>query len=86
VYTDSPADRVDADVTAQSSRGELALALASLSAGDRDVLLLVAWGDFSYEEVARALNIPIGTVRSRLNRARRKVRAALGDVNPLEGE
>ena len=86
VYVDSPADRVAEGVTAQASRGELALALAALPGGDRDVLLLVAWGDFTYEEVARALDIPIGTVRSRLNRARRKVRAALGDVNPLEGE
>ncbi|GAA2719678.1 RNA polymerase sigma factor [Actinocorallia aurantiaca] len=86
VYAESPTDRVDAEVTARASRGELALALATLSAGDRDVLLLVAWGDFTYEEVARALAIPTGTVRSRLNRARRKVRAALGEVNPLEGE
>ncbi len=85
-YVESPADQVAAGVTAQASRGELALALAALATGERDVLLLVAWGDFSYEEVARALDIPIGTVRSRLNRARRKVRAALGEVNPLEGE
>lgn len=85
-YVDSPDDRVASGVTAQASRGELALALAALAAGERDVLLLVAWGDFSYEEVARALGIPVGTVRSRLNRARRKVRAALGEVNPLEGE
>jgi len=47
------------------------------------VLLLIAWGDLTYEEVAQALDIPIGTVRSRLNRGRRKVRAALGDTNPM---
>ena len=46
------------------------------------MLLLIAWGDFSYEEVAYALRIPVGTVRSRLNRARRKVREALGGVDP----
>jgi RNA polymerase sigma-70 factor (ECF subfamily) len=46
------------------------------------VLLLVAWADPTYQEVAAALDIPVGTVRSRLNRARRVVRAALGGVDP----
>ncbi|WP_405665010.1 sigma-70 family RNA polymerase sigma factor [Streptomyces sp. NBC_01166] len=55
----------------------LAGALAALSPGDRHVLLLVAWADLGYQEVAEALGIPLGTVRSRLNRARRKVREAL---------
>ncbi|MEV4174562.1 MULTISPECIES: RNA polymerase sigma factor [unclassified Nonomuraea] len=83
---ESPADRVAAGVTAQAVRAELAGALAALPAKDRDVLLLIAWGDLTYEEVARALGIPVGTVRSRLNRGRRKVRAALGDANPMEEE
>ncbi|MEZ7129473.1 RNA polymerase sigma factor [Nonomuraea sp. AD125B] len=83
---ESPADRVAAGVSAQAVRGELAGALASLSAKDRDVLLLIAWGDLTYEEVAQALGIPVGTVRSRLNRGRRKVRAALGDTNPMAEE
>ncbi len=48
----------------------------------RDVLVLVAWEQLSYQEVAVALGIPAGTVRSRLNRARTKVRAALGDADP----
>ncbi|HLU73693.1 MAG TPA: RNA polymerase sigma factor [Nonomuraea sp.] len=82
---ESPADRVAAGVTAQAARPGLAGALAALPAKDRDVLLLIAWGDLSYEEAARALGIPIGTVRSRLNRGRRKVRAALGDANPMLG-
>ncbi|WP_327088133.1 RNA polymerase sigma factor [Nonomuraea sp. NBC_01738] len=80
---ESPADRVAAGVSAQAARPELAEALASLPQKDRDVLLLVAWGDLTYGEVALALDIPIGTVRSRLNRGRRKVRAALGDTNPM---
>lgn len=46
------------------------------------MLLLVAWADLTYQEVAEALSIPVGTVRSRLNRARKKVRAALGDIDP----
>ena len=55
----------------------LAAALAELNQGDRDVLLLIAWEGLTYDEVGHALAIPVGTVRSRLNRARRLVRAAL---------
>jgi RNA polymerase sigma factor (sigma-70 family) len=76
------ADRTDSRVTAAAMQRDLAAALASLSAGERDVLLLVAWADLTYEETATALEIPVGTVRSRLNRARRKVREALGGRNP----
>jgi RNA polymerase sigma-70 factor (ECF subfamily) len=78
------ADRVAAGVSAEATRGALSAALARLSRGDRDVLLLIAWEDLSYEQVATALGIPVGTVRSRLNRARRKVRAVLGPSDPTE--
>jgi RNA polymerase sigma-70 factor (ECF subfamily) len=74
---DGHADRVAAQVTAAAMHRMLAAALAELSEGDRDVLLLIAWEDLSYDEVAEALAIPVGTVRSRLHRARRLVRAAL---------
>jgi RNA polymerase sigma-70 factor (ECF subfamily) len=79
---DGLADQVAADVTARAARGLLAAALARLSPAERGVLLLIAWGDLSYDEVAQALGIPVGTVRSRLNRARRKVCDALGGTNP----
>jgi RNA polymerase sigma factor (sigma-70 family) len=81
---DGPADQVAARVVAGAARGPLAAALAGLSRGDRDVLLLVAWGQLSYDEVADALRIPQGTVASRLNRARRKVRKALGGCDPTD--
>ncbi|PZG12264.1 RNA polymerase sigma factor [Nonomuraea aridisoli] len=81
-----PEERVPARVDAASVRGPLAGALAGLSAGDRDVLLLVAVAGLSYEEVAESLDIPVGTVGSRLNRARRRVKAVLGDVNPTIGD
>jgi RNA polymerase sigma factor (sigma-70 family) len=52
--------------------------LANLPAADRDVLLLFAWADMSYADIASTLQIPVGTVRSRLNRARRQLRGATG--------
>lgn len=57
--------------------------LARLSREQRDVLLLYAWEDLSYEEIAQALGVPIGTVRSRLTRARSRLRAALGEPGGL---
>jgi len=42
----------------------------------------MAWGDLSYEQVATALGVPVGTVRSRLSRARSKLRRALGEADP----
>jgi RNA polymerase sigma factor (sigma-70 family) len=72
----------DSRLASAAVRRELAAALAGLSVGDRDVLLMVAWADFSYAEVAAALRIPVGTVRSRLHRARTRIRAALGGLDP----
>jgi RNA polymerase sigma-70 factor (ECF subfamily) len=79
---ESHTERSDAKVSAAAASRPLAEALAGISARDRDVLLLVAWADLTYEQVAEALGIPIGTVRSRLSRARRNVREALGGVDP----
>jgi len=55
----------------------LAIALALLGPGERDTLLLYAWEELSYEQIADALAIPVGTVRSRLHRARAVVRELL---------
>jgi RNA polymerase sigma-70 factor (ECF subfamily) len=78
----------DARADAVAVRAELARILALMPARDRDVLLLFAWADMSYAEVAQALHIPVGTVRSRLNRARRQLRALAenGTLNHLSGE
>lgn len=70
-------DRVAGDVTAETVRGALAAALDGLPDIERDVLLLIAWEQLSYVETASALGVPVGTVRSRLNRARHRVREAL---------
>ena len=67
---------------------ELARALRRLPAVDRDTLLLAVWGELSYEEVAVALGVPVGTVRSRISRARERLagtaRAQRGPVRPTE--
>ena len=75
-------DQVDAAVSARATRRQLAAALARLPAVHRDTLLLVAWGDLSYVEAAAALGVAVGTIRSRMNRARHMLRLALGDVDP----
>ena len=72
-----PADRVAERLDADALTRSLAGTLAALSDGDRDVLLLVAWGGLDQDEVAHALDLPLGTVKSRLHRARTKLRAAL---------
>jgi RNA polymerase sigma-70 factor (ECF subfamily) len=56
---------------------DLQRALAQLPAEQREVLLLVTLEDMKYEEVADTLGIPVGTVMSRLCRAREKLRALL---------
>lgn len=73
-FDEAAADRV----TAQQTLPLLASALATLSQDERDLLLLVAWTDLSYGEVAQALGIAPGTVASRLHRARAKARRVLG--------
>ncbi len=66
---------------------DVAAAIAKLPRTDRDTLLLFAWEDLSYEDIAVALRVPVGTVRSRLNRARRTLRELTGidtDINDEE--
>jgi RNA polymerase sigma-70 factor (ECF subfamily) len=77
-------DRVAAQVAAADHVRALAGVLARLSARERDVLTLVSQAQLSYPEVARALNIPIGTVRSRLHSARARIHQALQDFPELD--
>lgn len=69
--------RMDADAAIRS----LAPHIAALPKRDRDTLLLYAWEDLTYEQISVALDVPVGTVRSRLNRVRRK----LAPFNPETG-
>jgi RNA polymerase sigma-70 factor (ECF subfamily) len=86
-FTDAATGRIDA----ASARGRLVAALEQLDDYDREALLLYAWAELKYEEIAGVLGIPVGTVRSRLSRARRKLRQSLeqpldGSVVPLRRE
>ncbi|MFJ6676574.1 RNA polymerase sigma factor [Actinosynnema sp. NPDC091369] len=78
-------DAVVASVAARRLRPRLAEALAGLTRGERDVLLLVSLGELGYREVAAALDISPGTVGSRLSRARKKLDAALTDPEAHDG-
>jgi RNA polymerase sigma factor (sigma-70 family) len=68
----------DSRADASAAAARIGPILASLRAADRDVLLLFAWADMSYADIAGTLQIPVGTVRSRLNRARRQLRDETG--------
>jgi RNA polymerase sigma factor (sigma-70 family) len=63
----------------QTEARELLRALNALPEEQRHVLVLVTVEDLSYAEVAQILRIPVGTVMSRLSRARERLRRAVGD-------
>jgi RNA polymerase sigma factor (sigma-70 family) len=73
---DEAIERVEADVR----RRELANALALLRPDEREILLLHAWADLTDSEIAAALGLPLGTVKSRLSRTRERLRNQLVDV------
>jgi len=80
------ADDVVLRVTAETDARAVAAALARLTVKERDVLLLFAWAGLAYEQIAEALDIPVGTVRSRLNRGRERLRQALNTTAMDSGE
>lgn len=80
--TDGPEHRVPERLDAQRRVAKLAAALAVLSADDREVLLLTSWAGLSPTEIAEALGVPAGTVRSRLHRVRRWLRASATTIEP----
>lgn len=75
---DDHAEEVAVRLDAMAVRGRLAEALRRLPEPVRAVLLLVAWAGLNQQEAAAALDIPPGTARSRLHRARQEMRQALG--------
>lgn len=75
-WTDGDIARAEDRTDAAATLARLARDIDALPSRDRETLLLHAWGDLTYEEIAVALNVPVGTVRSRLNRVRRRLGAA----------
>jgi RNA polymerase sigma factor (sigma-70 family) len=71
------ADDIGDRIAAQRLHQVLLDVLGRLSPADRELVLLVAWAELSYEQAAQALQIPVGTVRSRLHRVRAKIRRAI---------
>jgi RNA polymerase sigma-70 factor (ECF subfamily) len=74
---DDLAEEAQGRIDAAALAPAVAAALAELAPNDRDALLLLALGDLDYEGIAVATKAPVGTVRSRLHRARRQVRLEL---------
>lgn len=68
---------------AEAMGPQLAAALRALHERDRDALLLFAWAGLAYEDIAVATDVPVGTVRSRIHRARQKLRTDLGVTDPV---
>jgi RNA polymerase sigma factor (sigma-70 family) len=75
-----PATSIEA-IDAARDLAIVARALASIPQDEAEVLLMFVWERLRYDEIAQALDAPIGTVRSRLFRARKRLRASLDATN-----
>ena len=73
----APAEDAAGEIDAARTRAALLAALQTLPAHARAVIVLRVFEDLSYEQMAATLQIPVGTVMSRLSRARSQLRAAL---------
>lgn len=85
-HVERQAETFESDLTervdAERLRPELIAALQALSDDEYALLMLAGEAELTYQQMADTLGIPIGTVRSRLARARRRVRAA---IEPTRG-
>lgn len=77
---DEASERIDAQV----ARARLAAALKDLRPVEREVLLLHAWAELSDAEIADALSLPLGTVKSHLSRVRSQLRNRLNTIGKEE--
>jgi RNA polymerase sigma factor (sigma-70 family) len=71
-------NREDGTAELFDKNGAVSVALLSLDEQDRDLLVLFAWAELSYAQLAAVLELPVGTVRSRLSRIRVRLRDQLG--------
>jgi RNA polymerase sigma-70 factor, ECF subfamily len=81
-----PANEPRSEASFEKRRQQLQEALTRLPPDFREVLVLYEFEGWSYKEMATALNVPIGTVMSRLSRARRRLQEAISEVRDLEAE
>jgi len=79
---DDPAERAVAVADADALWPRVLDALAAIPEAERQVLLLFAWEELSYDEIAAALGVPVGTVRSRLHRGRARLAALTSEGTP----
>ena len=80
-YARVPVDPADtADKADKRLDPDVAAALLELGDEERNLILLLTWADLTYEQLADALGLPVGTVRSKLSRVRAKLRARLAPV------
>jgi len=77
---ETPSTRGEGDPLRAARAGEVYAAIAALPDGWRDVIAAVDLAGLSYAETAAALRIPVGTVMSRLHRARARLADALADT------
>ena len=78
---DDPAERAVAVADAGALWPRVVDAIGALPEAERQVLLLFAWEELSYEEIAQALGVPVGTVRSRLSRGRARLAELTHDAS-----
>lgn len=81
-FADTVAWRADAERLVHESG--LAEAIEALRLDEREILFLYAFGDLTYTEIAQTLDIPVGTVRSRLSRLRKRLVVPLSEAQRVE--
>jgi RNA polymerase sigma-70 factor (ECF subfamily) len=81
-----PANEPRSEASYEKRRQQLQKALNRLPPDFREVLVLYEFEGWSYKEMASALNVPIGTVMSRLSRARRRLQDSIAEIQDLETE
>jgi RNA polymerase sigma-70 factor (ECF subfamily) len=78
-FADEMAERLDATAELRRMRD----ALAALRRSEREVIALCVWSELDYAEAAAALGVPVGTVKSRLSRARQKLKRLAAAQEPV---
>ncbi|MEV6107237.1 sigma-70 family RNA polymerase sigma factor [Streptomyces sp. NPDC051940] len=79
------ADEVVGRLADQERIAAVRAVLRRLSRADREVIQLCVWAGLDYPGAAEALGVPVGTVRSRLSRARRRLQRLVEEAEPADG-